>query len=260
VRDEVLVRRSLAVVVLACATACGGTSSVLAQQPVAVVVASDAVEAALQALQPALEREAGGPISFRFGTSPILSRGILSGDAFDVAVLPPAAIADLRAGKKISEESPVNVGRVGIGIGIRAGARRQDIDTADGLKEALLSAKAITYVKDGASRANTEQMVASLGLAEQLAGKTILLAGYEEMGRSVVAGQATLVIAPLSEIPLMPGVAVLGPLPLELQSYVAFQAVTSATSKNANGAAAIVRALGSSTAAAVYRAKGMDVP
>src|SRR5262249_43165567 len=138
---------------------------------------------------------------------------------------------------------PVDIGRVGLGVGVRRGARHPDIRTADAFKRALIAARAITYVREGASRMTIEQIFAKLGIAEEMQSKTNLRAGYPEMAVSVATGESELVLIPASEIPLMKGVESAGSLPAEIQSMIVFQAGVTAKSANAAAAAAVLRTL-----------------
>jgi molybdate transport system substrate-binding protein len=229
-----------------------------AQQPSLLVFASDAVQAAMQALQPQLQAEIGRPIAIRFGTSASLQRSIQSGDAFDVAILATSAMRDLQTDKKV--EPAVALARTGIGIGIRAGGPRPEIDTPDALKRTLLSIKSLVYVREGASRTNIEQLFERLGIAREMALKTVLQPGFEQMGQSIVQGQAEFVLLPTSELTLMPGVEVLGPLPAELQSYIELQVSVSAAPRNGEAAHTLVRLLKAPSVVAVFKSKGLEIP
>ena len=231
---------------------------VRAQQRTIVLVASDPLQAPLQELKPQMEREAGAPITLTFGTSPTLQRNILAGAPCDVAILPPASTTALRDAGAI--ETPVAIGRVGIGVGVRAGAQHPDLRSADAFKRALLDARSITYVREGASRMGIEQIFGKLGIVEQMKVKTNLKAGYEEMAASVSSGESALVLIPLSEILLMKGVESAGPLPPDIQSFVVFQAGAAARSANAAAAAAVLRALQSATARTIFRKDGLETP
>ena len=115
------------------------------------VLASNGVKAALEELAPAFERASGNKLSIEFGLAAVLKRQIESGAAFDVAILTSAGIEDLAKQGKIDAATRASIARSGVGIGVRAGAPRPDIGTADALKRSLLAAKSVSWAKEGAS-------------------------------------------------------------------------------------------------------------
>lgn len=145
-------------------------------------------------------------------------------------------------------------------MGIRKGAKKPDIRTADTFKRTLLDAKAITYAGDGASRATLERSFERMGIADQLKRKTILEQGSTRATARVASGDADLVLTLVSEILPAPGVELLGPIPAEFQTYVGFAAGASAKPGNSPGAASIIQFLSGPAVAPVLKAKGMETP
>ena len=205
--------------------------AVQAQNAAMQVFASNGVKAPLEALKPACERAAGRPLNIVYGASAGLKRQIAAGEAFDLAILTPEVTADLTKSGKIAAGTAVDLARTGVGFGIRAGASKPDVSTPDAVKQTLLKAKSISIVKEGASRATIDKMFERLGIAQAVAGKTTLESGTEKSGESVAQGRSEIEIVPLSEVPLVAGVQILGPLPGDLQNYLRFQASVSASAK-----------------------------
>ena len=79
-----------------------------------------------------------------------LSKRILGGEAFDLAVITPSAIDELIAKGKVTG-GRVNVARVGAGGVVKEGAPRPDIATVEAFKRALLAAKSIAYIDPASS-------------------------------------------------------------------------------------------------------------
>jgi molybdate transport system substrate-binding protein len=222
------------------------------------VLASNGVKAALEALKAGCERAAGRPLNILYGSSAGLKRQIAAGETFDVAILTPETTADLTKAGKIASGSAADLARTGIGFGIRAGAAKPDVSTADAVKQTLLKAKSISIVKEGASRATIDKMFEKLGIAEAVAAKTKLEGGTDKSGESVAQGRSEIEIIPLSEVPLVAGVQILGPLPGDLQNFLHFQASVSANSKDAATAKKAIQFLTSPAAAPIFKAKGME--
>jgi molybdate transport system substrate-binding protein len=229
-----------------------------AQAPSVRIVASNGVQGALNELIPQCERAIGHPLAVEFSTTAALKPRIEGGEAFDVTFLTSDAIDALIKEGKLAADSRANAARVGIGVGIRAGAAKPDVSTPEALKKTLLNAKSITYAQAGASRPVIDKMLGGLGIADALKSKTLLLPGAEETTAAVVGGKADLLLTLISEIVSAKGMELAGPFPKEFQSYVAFAAGVSANAKNAEAAKAAVKFLTGPKAASAYKAKGME--
>lgn len=222
------------------------------------ILASNGVKAALEELAPAFERATGNKVSITFGLAAVLKRQIEAGEAFDLAILTSAGIEDLAKQGKVDSGSRAAIARSGVGIGIRKGAPRPDIGTPDALKRTLLSAKSISWAKEGASGVYFASVLERIGIAEQMKPKVVLAASGAEVGKLLAAGQVELGVILVNELMAAPGVEVLGPLPPALQNYTAFHAGVGAASKNAAAAGALIRFLTTPSAGAVFKAKGQE--
>lgn len=223
------------------------------------VSASEGVKAVMADLTPQCERAIGHPLVMQFDTSAAMKRIIESGDPFDVAILAPEVMSDLVTQKRIASGTTVDIGRSGIGIGIRTGAKKPDISTPKALKQTLLKAKSIAYAKEGASRVYIEHAIERLGIADDLKSKTVLGPGRGASQESVAEGQVELVLILISEILPVRGIELVGPLPAELQGYVRFQAAIGANAKDRDAAGALIRCLTNPAAEPVYKAKGIEM-
>lgn len=233
-------------------------AGVLAQTAPVRVLASNGVQGALNEIIPQCEHAIGHPLAVDFGTTASIKPRIEGGEAFDFTILTADAVDGLIKEGKAAADSRVSVARVGIGIGIKAGAPKPDVSTPEALKKTLLSAKSITYAAAGASRPPTDKMLASMGIGDALKSKTLLLSGAEETAAAVRDGKAEILITLISEIKSAKGLELAGPLPNEFQAYISFAAAISPNAKNVDAAKAAVKYLTGPKAAAAYKAKGME--
>jgi len=224
------------------------------------VLASNGFRAVLDELGPQCERAIGHPLTLQSGTSTSLRQKMDAGEAFDVAVVTAEAMDDLVKAGKVSAPTRTALGRSGIGVGIRAGAKKPDITTAEALKKALLAARSITYAGDGASRPHIENMVGVLGIADVMTKKTLLEQGSVRAAAKVATGDAELLITLISEILPAPGVELVGPLPAAFQHYVSFAAATGAKAANPEAGKALIACLSGPSVTATLKARGMDKP
>ena len=195
-------RRARGAAVLLAALAWLGLASAqsAAQSAPLRALSSNGVRAALDELVPQCERTVGRALAIEFGTSASIRQRIAGGEPVDIAFVTSEVVAELEKGGHVAAASITPLGRAGIGIGIRAGGRRYDIGTADALKQALLTARSVTYAQDGASRVHIERMFERLGLAAEMKAKTVLEQGSVRAAAKVVDGDAELLLTLVSEI------------------------------------------------------------
>jgi molybdate transport system substrate-binding protein len=222
------------------------------------VYSSNGVKAALEALQPQSERLVGRPLSITFGTSASVRQRIAGGEPFDAAVLTTDVIDALTQEGKILRGSTAAMGRSGIGIGVRAGTMKLDVQTADALKHILQAAGSLTYAADGASRPAITRMFDTFGIAEAMKSKTILEQGSIRATARVVQGDADMVITLISEILPIAGLELAGPLPEEFQSYVSFAGGVGSGARNTEAAGAFIAFLAGPSARATFTARGIE--
>jgi molybdate transport system substrate-binding protein len=221
------------------------------------VLSSNGVKAAVQELHAKGQQTIAHPLAVQFNTTASIKQRIENGEAFEVAILTAEAIDALIKEGKIAAQSRADIGEVGIGVGIRAGAKKPDIGTPDAIKQTLLNARSITYAEDGASRPHIEKMFGELGIAEQMKSRTRLQQGSDASNARVAAGDVELVITLTSEILPATGIELAGPLPEKFQSRVRFAAGVSTNARDIRAANALIKFL-TGNGAPTFKAKGIE--
>jgi molybdate transport system substrate-binding protein len=224
------------------------------------VLCSTGFKAVMEDLVPQFERATHHKVAVRYGLAAVLRQQIEAGEAFDLAILTPAAIDDLIKVQKVAADSRTILAQSGLGIAIRAGARKPDITTVEAFKRSLLGAKSIAYAKEGASGVAFAALIRRLGIAEDLKAKSKLTATGEEVGEAVVRGEAELGVLPVSEILPVRGAELLGTFPADTQSYIVMVAAVAAGAKAGDAARDLVKFLVAPSALPVLTAKGMERP
>ena len=192
-----------------------------------------------------------------------IRRRIINGEIVDVAMSSSAIIGDLLQHGKIVPDSMLTLARVGVGVAVRAGSAKPDITTVETFKHALLAARSIVYTDPavgGASGIHFEEILDRLGIAKEIKAKAILnaRAATTPNAEIVARGEAELGIQLISEIVLVPGAELLGPLPAELQVMTVISAGIVRTTSEPEAARALFKFLTSPAAAAVIKATGME--
>jgi molybdate transport system substrate-binding protein len=228
------------------------------------VYAPGGVRSAVQGAAAAFERETGHTVKFTFGTGGGIQKQVAAGAPADVTVLPSAGAAELEHNGLVAPGSRLQVGSVGVGIGIKAGAPHPKIATVDEFKQMLLRAKSITFAdpaRGGTSGAYFAAVVLPrLGLVEQMRGKTTLTGVGEEAVKRVVSGESEIVVVQASEITAVPGAVLVGPLPKEIQNEIPYAAVVLRVTKIPEVAGAFVRHLVAPPGRAAFKAAGFGPP
>ncbi|MFL5046032.1 MAG: molybdate ABC transporter substrate-binding protein, partial [Xanthobacteraceae bacterium] len=131
-----------------------------------------------------------------------LVKRIEGGEAFDVAVLTPAAVDELTGKGKIASGSKTVLARVGVGVMVKAGAPAPDIGSVDAFKRALINAKSVAYIdpaSGGSSGIYIANLLQKLGLADEIKPKAKLKQGGY-VADLIKSGEAELGIHQISEI------------------------------------------------------------
>ena len=221
-------------------------------------LSSNGVRAGLDAVLPQCERSLGRKLAIEFGTSASMRQRIGGGETVDVAFITTPVVAELAQGGHLVASSITPVGRAGIGFGIREGGRPFDINSAAALKQSFLSARSVTFAREGASRPHIERMFEQLGIAAEMQAKTLLEPGSVQAADKVLAGEAEVLLTLVSEILPVEGMKLVGPLPAEFQSYITFDAAVGSRSADAAAARAFIACVTAPATAPAFAAEGIE--
>ncbi len=221
------------------------------------VLSGNGARAAVRELCARFERASGHKVGIHFEVNAALERKIEAGESFDVAVLNPRPLDALIRQGRIVAGSRAVIGRIGLGVAVRAGAPRPDISTVAAFKSALLGAKAVAYPGEGASGIYFASLVDRLGIGEQMKPKMRPMAA-EDTVEVVARGEADMVVVVASRIVGVPGVELVGLIPAEVQTNIGFIAGVSSASREPEAAHALVRYLTAPAAEPVLRKAGIE--
>jgi molybdate transport system substrate-binding protein len=151
------------------------------------------------------------------------AKRIQSGEAFDVVILGSDAIDKLIASGHVLAGSRVDIVKSPIAIAIKKGANFIDVTGGEALKNALVSAKSISY-STGPSGVYLAQLFEKMGIAEQLKSKTVQAPPGVPVGSLVAKGEVELGFQQLPELINIEGIKLLGNLPDEVAYVTTFSA------------------------------------
>lgn len=222
------------------------------------VIAGAGFASALGELGPQFERATGHKLVIQYGVTGSMKRQIESGEAFDLAIVPGALMDDVTKQGKIAAGTRAEIARVGMGVGVRAGAPKPDISSVDAFKRALLNAKSVTYAPEGATGIHLVKVLERLGIAEQMKAKTKPQQVAERIAQAVADGEAELGFAVTTVLLSLRGVELAGLFPPELQNYLVFTAGVGTAAKQPDAAMALIKHLTAPNAVPLIKAKGME--
>jgi len=221
------------------------------------VLSGNGPRAGVRALCDAFTRAGNGTIDLQFDVNPEVVRRGQAGEAFDVAVGNPSTIEQLIASGKVAAGSLVDIGRSGLGVGVRAGTAKPDIASVDGFKRTLLAAKAVAFPAHGASGMYFVSLVDRLGLKDAMQAKLKPMAA-EDCVEVVARGEADMVVVVATRMVGVPGIDAAGPIPEALQTKIGFAAGLSAATMQPDTARALISFLSAPSAAATLKANGIE--
>lgn len=213
-------------------------------------------------LIPEFEKRTGHKVSVENATAGQLQKRVADGEYFDVLVMPPLAMAPLM-GNRVVESSGKVLARVGIGVGVKAGTKPlPDISDVDAFKKTLLAARSVAYIDPaagGSSGIYLARLFEKMGIADQIKAKSVLVPGGLVAER-LLNGQADLALHQKSEIMAVPGVTLVGPIPLDVQHFTAYSGGVATGTRNRAAADALLLELADPRNLPSLKKRGMDEP
>jgi molybdate transport system substrate-binding protein len=227
------------------------------------VISAGAVRGLIAQIIDDYSRQTGQKFDFTIGTTGQLRTVITSGQHADLIIVSLPLMAELEQTGKLTPGSRAELGRVGIGVAVRDGARVPDVATPDAFKQALVEAKSVAFTdpaEGGTSGIYFAGLTQRLGIADAIKQKAVMTRGGREAAIEVAEGRAEMAVIYVSEAIAVKGVKVAGMLPPSLQDYSAYAAAIPQSSTDAAAARAFVAALTSAAMAERWRSNGFEPP
>jgi molybdate transport system substrate-binding protein len=221
------------------------------------VISGGAAKAFVQPLAESFKADSGHSVVLDFQPMGPLVKSLAGGQSVDMVIVTSEVLEQLEREGRLPKGAGRPLARVGVGVAVNEHAPDPDISSVDAFRRTLLAARSVVYIDPtiGTSGKHVAEVLARLGIVEQMKPKTTLLKGgyvVEPVGR----GEIELGIHQISEMLPVKGVRVVGPLPAELQKYTTYVAVPIATSSQTAVVDAFVRHLTGPAARAQLPALG----
>ena len=207
---------------------------------------------------PAFEKRTGLNVRCDFDPTNVLLHRVSRGARADVLIATRACVTGLAEARIVDPASVSALVRTGVGIAVAGQAAPVLVPGVDDLCRLLLDARSVAYSRTGASGVYFAALLERLGVAGRVNGRaTIIDKGLT--GECVARGDADVAIQQMSELAMVPGIRLLGPLPEEVQLYTDFDVAIFAAQAYSAPCVDLIDSLFSESARSAYARLGLTV-
>jgi molybdate transport system substrate-binding protein len=209
------------------------------------VIAAGAVRGVVGGMIDEYSLKTGHKFQFTVGPTGLLRDTIASGAPADLVIASAPLMAELEKTGKITAGSRVDIGRVGLGVVVRAGTPSPDIATPEAVKQALIRARTIAYTDPKLGSTSVGQLMKfaeAMGIKDQVVEKGLIATGGNDAAAKVAEGKADIAVVLISDIHHKDA-KLIGPLPEAIQLWTVYAAAIPASSTDPANARAFIAAL-----------------
>ena len=222
------------------------------------ILVAGALQNAVRALAADFEKQSSDKVTVT-SVNPAFIEKELTEHTYDVLAASNVSMASYNETGRIDAPSRAQLARTGIGVSIKAGARKPDLSSVEAFKKSVMGAKNVIYTDPNipnASGAVTQHILTNAGLldAVKAKGKMEGLAPGREL---IAKGEYEIGFFNVSEA-TAPGVVLAGPVPAPLQQYTNYEVALVTGADNAKGGAAFLKFMTAKAAGARWTGAGMD--
>jgi molybdate transport system substrate-binding protein len=226
-----------------------------------VVLSAAAVKTVMADVPARFEAATGTKVRFVFGTAGVMHDQAVAGGPFDLAIIPPAPLADLVKRGLVNEAGRHDLGTVRLGAAVRTGTPVPKIDTEAAFTATLLAAPSIGMA-DPATGATSgiylAKLMERLGVADAVKPKLHFYPEGQTAMEAGARGEVALGLGQISEITPVAGMTLIGPIPDSLQLRTIYAAGLASKSSSPDKAAALMQMLAGPDLVVVFQRNGFD--
>ena len=212
-------------------------------------------------VMPAFEAASGRKFRIEYASTIEIAQRVTGGERADFVVASRAGVDKLVGAEKVTADSRFDLGGSRIVVAVPKGRTAPDISNAEGVKNALLAAKTVSYTdpaSGGPSGIHMARVLERLGISEQVNAKTRFPPAGGPVGDILARREADLGIQQSVELTSFPGVDVVGPLPAEMQVVTDYVAAIPKGSDHPDAGKSLVNFLRSPEGVLLLREGGLD--
>jgi molybdate transport system substrate-binding protein len=222
------------------------------------VITSGGFAAPLRGILPDFQKDTGITVITTRGQSQggginAIGAQLRRGVPADVVIMSREGLNELIADARIVSGTDVDLAQTPLGVSVRVGAVKPNINTVEAFRQTLLQAKSITFPSSTTGIYMLTNLFPQLGIADRLAGK-ITNTGVAD----VANGNAELAIQPVSELLHVEGTEFVGTIPNEIQYISVFSCAAVQGGKQMDASQRLIAFLRSDKATEAIRNSGME--
>ncbi len=184
-------------------------------------------------------RQQHGQVDATWTPTTVLMKNIENGLSCDVVIVTDSAMDSLIEQGIVDAASRKPLVISQIGLAVKAGEPKPDISTAEKLKTALLQARSVCYSIGGASGIHFKTVLKKLGIEAEVDAKASPVPqGFT--AEKLITGEASLAVQQISELLVVSGIEIVGPLPDEVQKSTSFSIAVFSDSPNKSAGKALI--------------------
>ncbi len=227
------------------------------------IFSAGAAQSVVAQIAEKFERENGESINAAYGAIGAMKARVVAGEPADVIILSAAMIDELIDAGLVAPGSRIDLGKVGTGVAVRAGAPMPDVRNTQVLRSNMLAAARIVCPDPAVATAGKVVMalLRELDIEQPIKPRLEFFpngyAAMAELARST--GALEMGITQVTEILANKGVTLVGPLPPEVQNVAVYAVGLAAGAADPERAKEFIRRLTGFSAQPVLSAAGFDV-
>jgi len=225
------------------------------------ILAAGATESTLRAVVAEFEEQSGNRLAVTYGGVGHLRDRLVAGEPADLVIVTPAIIEQLQEKDLVRPASRVDLGRVGGGIAVRAGAPRPRVSSPEELKRALLAAEEIYFPDPAKTTAGAYLLSVAdrLGVGGDVRRKAHTAPGGKEAMEQLARSRARAIgLTQMSEILSVREVVLVGPYPAPLQKATTYSGIVTTRAARPFVAQEFLRFLATPAVQARFRDAGFE--
>jgi molybdate transport system substrate-binding protein len=176
----------------------------------------------------------------------------------DVIFLPMDLMSSLALDHGIEAGTFIPLGRVEIGLAVKAGAPHPDISTVGKLVAVLKGAQQVMVSNPAGGMSMEAEMIDGLLKRPDFAGIHAVASTNGEGGQALARGEGDMALQLICEITPYPQISLVGALPPELGAHIDNAVAVAAHAADVKDAREFIRYITRPQAAAVWKAKGLN--
>jgi molybdate transport system substrate-binding protein len=176
----------------------------------------------------------------------------------DLVVLPMDLMGTAALKAEVDGKTFTPLGRVEVGLAVKAGAPHPDISTVEKLAAVLKGAQEVVYSNPAGGMSMEAGIIDGLLKRPEFSGVHAVVSAKGEGGQALARGQGDMALQLVCEIYPYPQISLVGPLPPELGAHIDSAIAVTSRGADPKDALEFIRFITRPEATPVWKKKGLD--